>query len=394
MNTQGKSILNTRWDTKTIRVSVKHYFAIRDYLDKEGKSLIYLIVRDKTNKIRLNTEIRIPPSWWNNSKKKLIDGKEEAIRRQTDAFNLILDNINAKLTEIITQYYNSNRPLDAKTLVEEFQTVTPQFDFISFFRHHILAQNVRKNTVKSYNTVLNKLIAVQPEIPFHKIDEHLLARYRKTHSKNAEITYHSDLKVLKKFLKIAKKKNIYFPLDLDDLKINVSGKRIVYLLPEEVQKLIQYFNNEFIQESHILPLGYFLFSCYTGLRISDIQQLSRNQILENTFNFFHVKTGYYQTVKLNIDARKLVLSCENLFVRKLADQKINSHLKIIAERCKISKNLSMHVGRHTFATTFYRNTKDIHGLQKLLGHSNLEQTLTYVHVVKGEELDGFDAVTY
>ena len=76
------------------------------------------------------------------------------------------------------------------------------------------------------------------------------------------------------------------------------------------------------------------------------------------------------------------------------DQKINFHLKSIATRCKIHKNISMHVGRHTFATTFYRNTKDIYALQKLLGHAKIEHTLVYVHTVQGEDLQGFDAVTY
>ncbi len=50
------------------------------------------------------------------------------------------------------------------------------------------------------------------------------------------------------------------------------------------------------------------------------------------------------------------------------------------------ERLGCHLLRHTFATRFYRQTKDIHKLQRLLGHSDISTTAIYMHVAD-EELD-------
>lgn len=104
-----------------------------------------------------------------------------------------------------------------------------------------------------------------------------------------------------------------------------------------MKQMIKYYYNEFINPSHILPLGYFLFSCYTGLRISDIKIRTREEILSEKFQFSSVKTDSFQFMKLNDDARKMVMHRPELFDQKLVEQKINYHLKDIAKVCKIKK---------------------------------------------------------
>ena len=116
--------------------------------------------------------------------------------------------------------------------------------------------------------------------------------------------------------------------------------------------------------------------------------------MQEYFEFHSVKTDSFQRMKLNTDARKMVEHHPDLFEKKLVDQKINFHLKFIAKICKIDKILTTHVARHTFATTFYRKTKDIYRLKSLLGHSNIRHTMVYVHMIDGEELEGLDNVVF
>lgn len=55
----------------------------------------------------------------------------------------------------------------------------------------------------------------------------------------------------------------------------------------------------------------------------------------------------------------------------------------------------MHVGRHTFATTYVRNNGSVFRLQKLLGHDDIKSTMTYVHLIEMEALEGIDdLITY
>jgi len=67
-------------------------------------------------------------------------------------------------------------------------------------------------------------------------------------------------------------------------------------------------------------------------------------------------------------------------VKFITQQKINAYLKDIAKRFKINKKLTMHVGRHTFATNYIKAGGRAEDLQIILGHSSLETTMIYVHL--------------
>jgi site-specific recombinase XerD len=53
----------------------------------------------------------------------------------------------------------------------------------------------------------------------------------------------------------------------------------------------------------------------------------------------------------------------------------------------IKKTVSFHVARHTFATTFLRIGGTVEVLQKLLGHSKLETTMEYIHIMEETLID-------
>jgi integrase len=168
----------------------------------------------------------------------------------------------------------------------------------------------------------------------------------------------------------------------------------VYLLPQEVAALKKYFTSEYLNPIHRLPLAYFLTSCYTGMRISDLQAY-KDQLPKNIISFDQVKTDNSQFMKLNKEIRTLLESVPEFFTDSLSDQKINKHLKTIGTICKIEKNITMHVGRHTFATTYVRNNGNVFKLKNLLGHDDIKTTMQYVHLIENEEMEGLDdLITY
>jgi site-specific recombinase XerD len=62
----------------------------------------------------------------------------------------------------------------------------------------------------------------------------------------------------------------------------------------------------------------------------------------------------------------------------ISNQNLNKYLKEIGEITGIKKRLSMHLGRHTFATTITLNKGvDIVSVSKMLGHKNLKVTQVY-----------------
>ena len=61
---------------------------------------------------------------------------------------------------------------------------------------------------------------------------------------------------------------------------------------------------------------------------------------------------------------------------------MNAYLKEIADLCGIKKNLTMHIGRHTFATTVtLTNGVPIETVSKMLGHTSIKTTQIYSKVV-------------
>ncbi len=66
----------------------------------------------------------------------------------------------------------------------------------------------------------------------------------------------------------------------------------------------------------------------------------------------------------------------------LSNQKMNSYLKEIADKCDIHFNLTFHIARHTFATTVtLSNGVPIETVAKMLGHRNLKTTQHYAKIL-------------
>lgn len=69
----------------------------------------------------------------------------------------------------------------------------------------------------------------------------------------------------------------------------------------------------------------------------------------------------------------------------ISNQRMNGYLKEIAEICEISKDLTFHIARHTFATTVtLSNGVPIESVSKMLGHTSIRTTQIYAKVVESK----------
>jgi len=64
--------------------------------------------------------------------------------------------------------------------------------------------------------------------------------------------------------------------------------------------------------------------------------------------------------------------------RKLSDRYIQQMVKRYAQKAGIEKKISPHTLRHTYATQYYKQTKDIETLRRILGHSDISTTTIYI----------------
>ncbi len=78
----------------------------------------------------------------------------------------------------------------------------------------------------------------------------------------------------------------------------------------------------------------------------------------------------------------------------LSNQKMNACIKEIADLCGITKNLSFHVARHTFATTVtLTNGVPIESVSKMLGHKNIQSTQHYARIVDNKVGDDMHLIS-
>lgn len=132
----------------------------------------------------------------------------------------------------------------------------------------------------------------------------------------------------------------------------------------------------------------FLFSCLTGMRWCDIHKLTWNQIAlkEQRTTFKHKKTKNLQYLDLPDDAISLLGSQGEAHERVFKGLRYSSYTNVALTqwmlRAGITKHITFHCGRHSFAVRMLTNDIDIYTVSKLLGHSELKTTQIYSDIVE------------
>ena len=184
----------------------------------------------------------------------------------------------------------------------------------------------------------------------------------------------------------------------DDWKIRKVQSNCVYLVEEELNRLIELYKSGELDYSLHRTLEFFLFMCFSSLHIGDAKNLKLEQFSQNTFTYYRIKLRNSKPEPIVVPiSQPLQMLMKNIvgtrkkgpvFEKLLPDQTMNRYLKDIAAEAGIDKAITHKVGRHTFATLYLRKTKDIAALKEILGHSDISETLVYAHVLEESKLEG------
>lgn len=165
-----------------------------------------------------------------------------------------------------------------------------------------------------------------------------------------------------------------------------------YLTDAELEALV---GKSFVIDRLTQVRDIFLFSCYTGLAYSDVFALTPGHISKGVDGNLWIFTRRQKTdtpsrIPLLPQAQEILLKyghhpkCAQTgkVLPVLTNQKMNSYLKEIADVCGITKTLTYHIARHTFATTItLNNDVPIESVSKMLGHKSIKITQHYAKVM-------------
>lgn len=168
-------------------------------------------------------------------------------------------------------------------------------------------------------------------------------------------------------------------------KIKKPESKREYLTIDEIRSMITTdCPNELVKRAY-------LFSCFTGLRISDVRNLKWDNVYnENGQTYVSVvmkKTTKPLYIPLSRQALKwMPLKGENasddyVFGNLVNYGNVNENLKKWAEAAGIRKHISYHTSRHSFATMMLTLGADLYTVSKLLGHSSVKHTQIYARII-------------
>lgn len=138
----------------------------------------------------------------------------------------------------------------------------------------------------------------------------------------------------------------------------------------------------------------FLFSCWTGLRLSDIQALKPDQIRDGFLYYTQIKTGGVERIKLSDNALAILASHQPGKQRLFEMYSDKSYISRVvagwAVLAGINKHITFHCARHTFATLCLTYDIDLYTVSKLLGHRDIKTTQIYAKLIDKKKDEAID----
>lgn len=184
------------------------------------------------------------------------------------------------------------------------------------------------------------------------------------------------------------KENINDNLD----KIELKETRREYLTMDELRRL---YNTpcEFpvLREAS-------LFSCLTGLRISDILALTWNDVRDfpdggKCIRICTEKTDTEATIPISEEALALCgPPSSGLVFKGLTRNMVNTYLKPWLKQAGITKYVTFHCFRHTYATQLIAGGADIYTVSKMLTHKNVSTTQIYADLIDKKKREAADVI--
>lgn len=145
----------------------------------------------------------------------------------------------------------------------------------------------------------------------------------------------------------------------------------------------------------------FLFSALTGLRFSDIEKLTWQEIQYSDENGYYIrfkqkKTKGQETLPISEDAFNLLgerlSGAEKVFQDLTYSDYNNQKIREWMIRAGIEKSITFHCARHTYATLQLSLGTDIYTVSKLLGHKSLKTTEVYAKIIDQKKIEAANRI--
>lgn len=278
------------------------------------------------------------------------------------------------------------------------------------YAEHLEVERGRSaKTAENYTLYLERFVNFTDDIAVDKITSEIVRKYRlwlnRYKNDNGEplstITQSYHLIALRGFLGYLSKREIA-SLSPDKIELpKISRKQVTFLHYDEIARMLEVIPLDTevgLRDRAIIEL---LFS--SGLRISELVNLNRDHVNTKRREFMvrgkgqkdrpvfigeataqrvqdYLKSRFDNLPPLFLSYSRNHTSSTSGDYRRLSARSIQRMISRYARLAGITKHVSPHTMRHSFATDLLMNGADLRSVQAMLGHSNISTTQVYTHV--------------
>lgn len=397
-------------------------FYLKDSSTKNKEAtLIYLTCHFNRRKFKFSTGEKVTRKHWNFDTQRVRKSFPDS-----DELNDYLGFLKKSLENVYRDAITKGTLVTPDFLRAELLKVSQKenkevkgfFDYLTEY-YNIKQGKLSYNYLKKVNTLKNTLTEFQREnkfkLSFESIDLHFYDKFtsyllndRKKQNNEKTIVYKgmlnnsvgSNISILKTFLEWATKRGFNSNMTFKDkeFKSYQNENEIVYLTERELMHLFDFdlLDNKRLQGVR----DTFCFSCFTGLRYSDISKVKKDSIKGDELKIVTGKTKDKLAIPLNIFAQEILIR-NDYKLPIISNQKTNDYLKELiqlveineavlvtkfrgVERIEIKKPkhefISTHTGRRTFCTLSLEKGMRAETVMEITGHKDYKMFKKYIKI--------------
>ncbi len=376
---------------------------INFYLDskssRSGESAVWCYVREYDKTLTLNTGESIDPFLWdkNIQRANLRKTKDKIAKGSLNSLNQYLNTFESKVLDITRTVRSKEFNAGFSTVAEE---IKKQFDkretsifaiydeFLAIKKLEVSKQSILK--LKRIKALLEEYQKVNREkLDFDKITPLFFSKFNSflIDKKNMlNNTANKNIQFLKSFLIWANNNNYTDNNSYKSFRSKFETNEVIYLTEKELMTL---YNLQLDDERLKRVRDIFVFQCFTGVRYSDIQNISREDISTATWKVRTQKTHQIIEIPLNSYAISILAKYSEYPqpLPVISNQKMNSYLKELCKKAKINELVKVvqYKGSERIETTYNK--------YEVVGTHTARRTFISLSLQKGMKPDVIMAIT-
>ena len=261
---------------------------------------------------------------------------------------------------------------------------------VDFIRAELIRKNPSYDVIEYHNSFIRRLEEFGRFVVFADLSYERLLEFDAYLRKSIQSspTLYKRHSLFKGYINEAMKRGLCKSNPYDFFKMQKGkSKDPVFLTSEEVER-IKSLKADIDKIDKARDL--FIFQCYTGMAYIDMQNFARSDI-QTVEGREVIRSNREKTdesfVLLFLPEAKAVAEKYDYDFPKISNQKYNDFLKLVAASAGVTKNLTSHVARHTFATYLINKGIPIESVSRALGHATIRQTQHYARMLGKKVID-------